>query len=150
MSWGFDDDDLMDNHDHQPVGFEDENGMGHWRNHDGLHDGSLPHDNFTFESPFADAGYEGHSDLMGANHEIFDSHLNDPAAAPPHTGPLPSTGTAENIHVDAHPIHSGHGGHESSSGDVAFTGYTYTGPNGEQLYKAGDGHVYDIDGKKVK
>lgn len=32
---------------------------------------------------------------------------------------------------------------------IAFGGYNYTGPNGEKLYKAGDGHSYDIHGNKV-
>lgn len=32
---------------------------------------------------------------------------------------------------------------------LSFKGYYYTGPNGEKLYKAGDGHVYDINGNKV-
>jgi hypothetical protein len=32
---------------------------------------------------------------------------------------------------------------------VSFGGYYYTGPNGEKLYKAGDGHIYDINNNKV-
>lgn len=142
----------------QGHGFQDEHGINHWRDINGLHDGNIspfdvPSSN-NIHDTFHTSNYQefgsNENNLLNSHEHCFENNtVNlDDGSFDVHRIDNPSDNIIENYGVHAND-EINHRHLFDNNDHVSFGSYYYTGPNGEKLYKAGDGHTYDINGNKV-
>lgn len=144
MNFSFDDTRDLSNDEIHHTGFQDDKGIYHWSDGHSLNDGNVPpfdmHDVPHHDPEITNTVDTTHDLEINTDNEITGS---EEAVSEADNGNSDGVNTAEDCA-------SNYTYNNDRSSDVSFgSGYYFYSPNGERLYKSGDGHVYDYNNNRI-